>query len=112
MGKGLHRIPKNYDGKRPTGRLIRQLLPHVLHSIGRVYKERPDLVLLAWADLVGEKIAPMTQAISFREGILLVKVKNSTLLSLLVQYEKKRLLKQLRKKFPSTEILDIIFRIG
>lgn len=88
------------------------LLPRVLAKIGEVYQQRADLILAMWPDIIGAKLATMTQAVSFTDGILVVKVKNSTLHSLLSQYEKLRLLNLLRKKFPSVEIKNIYFRIG
>lgn len=88
------------------------LLPRVLAKIGEVYQQRADLILAMWPDIIGAKLAAMTQAISFTDGILVVKVKNSTLHSLLSQYEKLRLLKLLRQKFPHVEIKNIYFRIG
>jgi Dna[CI] antecedent, DciA len=88
------------------------LLPCVLAKIGEVYQQRSDLILAMWPDIIGPKLAPMTQAISFSDGVLLVKVKNSTLHSLLNQNEKFRLLSLLRKKFPNVEIKNICFRIG
>jgi hypothetical protein len=112
MLKSLKRTPKNYDGTEPTGKQLNQLLSNVLNKINEVYKERPDLILAFWPELIGDKLAPMAQAVSFQEGILVVKVKNSTLHSLLMQHEKTRLLMSLRKKFPSVTIRNIIFRIG
>ncbi|GAB4188698.1 MAG: hypothetical protein Tsb0015_08890 [Simkaniaceae bacterium] len=112
MRRKLRRIPRNYEGKLPTGRSLQELLPSLLEQFGELHKERPDLVVQAWPEIIGEKIAPMTQAVSFKKGFLHIRVNNSTLLSLLVNYEKKRLLELLRKKFPSTEIHDIVFRIG
>lgn len=97
---------------QPTGKKLRELLPKVLSEISKSYQERPDLVLAAWSEVIGEKMAPMTQAVSFCEGILKVLVKNSALYSLLVQHEKGRLLKELRKRFPNSPINNIIFRIG
>lgn len=91
---------------------IQHLLPRVLEEIGRVQKMRPDLILAAWPEVIGPKLAPMTEAVSFHEAVLLVKVKNTTLYSLLVQHEKFRLLKSLQEKFPKVEIRNIIFRIG
>lgn len=108
----IKRIPKNYDGKLPTGRSIQKLLPKVLHQIEEIHSERPDLVMAFWPSLVGDRIALMTEVISFKKGILLVAVNNSSLLSLLVQCEKNRLLNTLKKRFPSVIIRDIMFRIG
>lgn len=106
------RTPKYYDGVRPTAKQIRNLLPGVLAEIGEGFADRPDLVLAAWPEIIGSKLAPMTQAVSFREGLLTVKVKNSTLLSLLSQHERPKLLKSLQQKFPSITIKGIVFRIG
>jgi len=95
-----------------TSRNIGDVLPAVLHNIGRVYQERPDLVLAAWPEIIGERLAPMTEVVSFEEGLLVVKVKNATLHSLLSQNDKPRILKSLRQKFPRISIKNIIFRVG
>lgn len=68
--------------------------------------------MAAWPDVVGPLLAPMTKVVSFVDGILTVKVKNSTLYSLLSQTEKARLIKNLRDKFPQTSIRTINFRLG
>jgi len=88
------------------------LLPQVLAKIGEVHHQRSDLILAMWPDIIGAKLATMTQAVSFSDGVLVVKVKNSTLHSLLSQHEKLRLLNILRQKFPRVEIKNIYFRIG
>lgn len=91
---------------------MRDLLPSVLSHIRALQKDRPDLILATWPELIGDKLAPMTEAVRFQEGILWVKVRNSTLYSLLAQHEKARLLKKLRAQFPSVEIKTIQFRVG
>lgn len=106
------RTPRYYDGIEPTGKSIKQLLPSLLNQIGGAFQERPDLILAAWPHLISEQLAPRTKAVSFEQGILLIKVKDSTLLSLLSLHEKTRLLKSLRDQFPSVNIRNIIFRIG
>lgn len=112
MAKNRFRAPKYYDGTHLTSQCMADLLPHVLIKMGESLRVRGDLVLAAWPDLIGPKLAVMTEAISFVDGILVVRVKNSTLHSLLSQNEKPRLLLLLRKKFPHTEIKNIHFRIG
>jgi Dna[CI] antecedent, DciA len=113
MGSGVSkRFPSHYDGPLPTTRHIRQLLSRLLEEIGRKCEERPDLVLAAWPEVIGQQLAPMTQAIAFADGVLTVKVKNSTLYSLLTQNDKPRLIKNLRDKFPRTLIKTIFFRLG
>lgn len=101
-----------YDGPIPTTRHISQVLPSVLRDISQNFHDRSDLILAAWPEVVGEKLAPMTQALSFREGFLVVKVKNSTLYSLLSQSDKPRLIQNLRQKFPHVTIKSIVFQMG
>lgn len=68
--------------------------------------------MAAWPEIIGPKFAPMTQALSFEEGVLTVTVRNSSLFSLLTQHDKPRLLKSMQAKLPSTTIKNIYFRIG
>lgn len=75
-------------------------------------RERPDQILAGWCEIIGSTMAPMTQAISFCDGILLVKVNNSTLYSLLNGPEKPLLTKKLRERFPQVKIHGIRFRLG
>lgn len=110
--KPYRRIPVNYDGTRVTTRTMKDLLPRVLSGIEKTHQQRPDLLLASWPDIIGQQLATMTEAVSFTDGVLVVKVKNSTLHSLLSQHDKPRILDKLRKKFPHTEIKTIIFRIG
>jgi hypothetical protein len=107
-----YRKSKNYDGPGVTNTLVSDLLTKALSRIGHSYQGRPDLILAAWPDLVGQKLAVMTEAVSFQDGILNVKVKNSTLYSLLNQNDKPRLLNLLRKQFPKVLIRTIVFRMG
>lgn len=112
MSQTYSRTPRNYDGTQVTTHKIHDLLPIVLSKINSVYQLQPDLILAMWPEIIGAQLAGMTQAVSFNEGILSVKVKNSTLYSLLNQHEKTRLLSLLRKKFPQAQIKTISFRIG
>lgn len=101
-----------YNRNQVTNKHIADILPKVLDNIAKVHGQRPDLILSAWPKLIGEKFAPMTEAISFKEGELLVIVKNATLYSLLSQHEKKRLLSKLKEAFPSVHIRNLLFRRG
>lgn len=108
----MKRTPRNYDGQAVTTHHLREISSGVLSGIRAVYEERPDLVLAAWPEVIGHKLAGMTQAISFIDGVLVVKVKNSTLHSLLSQHDRFRILNRLREQFPRTIIKGIVFRIG
>lgn len=112
MNKFVSRLSRQYDGTQRTGYRIGDLLPKVLSKIEKAYHQRSDLILASWPEIIGAKLAAMTQAVAFTEGILFVKVKSSTLHSLLSQNDRLRILNLLRKKFPQTEIKNICFRIG
>jgi hypothetical protein len=112
MVRKLRRKSRNYDGTDPTGYRLKDVLPVVLRNIGGVYGERGDLVLAAWPEIIGQQLAAMTEAVSFKDGLLMVNVKNSTLFTLLRNHERERLLKSLRNKFPKTKINNIFFRMG
>ncbi len=103
---------KGQQGTELTTCDMRTLLPRVLGQIERLHQDRPDLIVEAWPDLIGSQLAPMTQATSFDQGILWVRVGNSTLYSVLMQHERVRLLGKLRERFPAVEIKNIVFRLG
>jgi hypothetical protein len=108
----MARTAKNYDGTASTNKLFKDLLPKELSSIQNQFKDRPDLVLASWPSIIGAIHAPMTEAHSFKEGILTVKVKNSSLYSLLKKHEESKLLAKLRSQFPNLLIRAINFRMG
>lgn len=110
--KSRWRTPRHYDGNKPTSRPVSHILPQVLGKIGSAYKERPDLILAAWPEIIGERLAPMARAVSFSDGILTVRVKNSTLHSLLSQKDKPRILRSMREKFPQSTIKNVVFKLG
>lgn len=106
------RTPRNYDGAEVTTHRLHDLMPGVLSRISVTFSDRPDLILAAWPDVIGERLAPMTEAISFINGVLTVKVKNSTLYGLLCNNDKPKLVQALKAKFPKILIKTILFRIG
>lgn len=112
MGKNIRRTPKNYDGTAVTTHKMTDLLSQIVFQIRENYQDRPDLVLAAWPEVIGNKLADMTQAVSFIDGVLLIKVKNSTLHSLLSQNDKTRIMASLKNKFPRIQLKNIVFRIG
>ena len=91
---------------------MQAIIPGLLEEIGTKFGKRPDLVLHAWPEIIGERLAPMTRALSFHGGVLQVKVNSSTLYSLLSGSEKAKMVEKLRKLFPSIEIKNILFKMG
>lgn len=108
----MKRLPKGYDGAALTGKPLKAILQGQIEKIGGVYKEKGKLILDAWPEIIGEKFANMTQAVSFQKGVLQVNIMNSSLYSILSRYEKPVLLKKIKERFPHTPIVDINFRIG
>jgi hypothetical protein len=106
------RTPKNYNGTAVPTKEIKDMLTSILPNIAYKRDQQPQRIFEIWQETIGEKLAPMTQIDSFNDGILVVKVKNSTLHSLLCQHEKKRILKVLQEKLSKKNIRDIIFKIG
>ncbi|MBA3957086.1 MAG: DUF721 domain-containing protein [Parachlamydiaceae bacterium] len=112
MRKRIARTPRYYEGTIPPIHHASALSLSVLGDIQEMYQERPDLIMGAWPEVIGPQLAPMTRALSFQEGILIVLVKNSTLHSLLSQRDRVKILASLRQKFPKVAIKSIVFRIG
>lgn len=106
------RNPKYFNGTRLTTHQIADILPAVLSQIQKQQEDRPDIILATWPSIIGEKIAPMTRAVSFVDGVLTIMVRNATLHSLLSQHEKPKILKRLRATFPHVTFAKINFRIG
>lgn len=112
MSRKYQRTPRDYQGTKLTTHHVKDLLPYVLNSFKGALSCDLTLISSAWLDVVGTQVASMTQIISLTNGFLSVRVKNSMMFSLLSQYEKIKILEKLRIRFPSTEIKDIVFRMG
>jgi hypothetical protein len=110
--KVYSRTPKNYNGTQSTSHHVADLLSTALSKLNDTCQQRPDLLLAAWPDIIGPKHASMTEAVSFYEGILTVKVKNSMLHSLLSRHDKYRILTAIQQRFPKSNIQNIVFRIA
>ncbi|MGB7979023.1 MAG: DUF721 domain-containing protein [Chlamydiales bacterium] len=103
------RTPRNYFGTQNPVKKMAELLPEMLSDLGRKAQDPKEEIYRFWHELIGEKMAPFTEPVSFRDGVLTVKVKSSTLYSLLVAHERPRLLARLQEKF---SIRNLVFRVG
>ena len=108
----MKRTPRNYDGIATPAKTIKELLSGVLDKIQNNNIEPTENLLRAWPSIIGPNLAKMTEAISFVDGVLTVRVKSSTLYSLLSLHEKPHLLRKLQESFPKTQVRNIFFRIG
>ena len=91
---------------------LRDLLKGFLEGVESRAQAKPGLVLEAWAEVIDPKWRGMTEASSFEKGTVVIKVKNASLYSLLVQQEGSGLLKKLQAKFPESGIKKLKFCIG
>lgn len=103
------RTQRNYSGVQNPAKKVADLLPDMLNDLGRKVKDPREEIFRFWSELMGEKMAPLTEPISLIDGVLTVKIKSSTLYSLLVAHERQRLLERLKEKF---SIRNLIFRVG
>jgi len=103
------RTPRHYKGTQPTSKNLAELLPEALQAIRQKAGEPTEEIFAYWPTLLGEKMAPLTEPVSYVDGVLTVKVKSSTLYSLLSVHERPRLLRELKEKF---SIRNIRFRVG
>lgn len=104
--------PANYRGTRLTSHRLSSVLPLAMQSIEKNMKERPDLVLAAWPEIIGPKLATMTEAVSFNDNILIVHVHDSILYSMISKKEKPKIMAFIRQRFPNIHIKSIFFRFG
>lgn len=88
------------------------LLPQVLENLSKRINDKEEVVFQAWNQIVGDKIGSMATPKQFKDNILFVSVKNSSLYSILKTQQKDLLLKKLKQKVPSVKIQNIVFHIG
>ncbi len=101
------------DSTKVSNRKLGDLLPQILAKVEAKLNAKPQAILDHWPKIVGPELAPMTRAERFDDGVLYVKVKNSTLLSMLSNpHDKKRLMESMRSKLSGISIKNIVFRIG
>ena len=105
----MRRTPRHFDGTKKTGKLLSEILPETVKEIRKKAGQGGEEIFRFWQELIGDKMGPLTEAVSFVDGVLTVKVKSTALYSLLCQHERPRLLRGLQEKFP---VRGLVFRIG
>ena len=105
------RTPRNFEGTQQTGHHIQSILPSILNNLSSKTSQPTDLILSAWPQVIGPKLAHMTKAISFISGTLTIQVSNPTLFSVLAHQERSRLLKYFQQHFPLANVKQISFKM-
>lgn len=103
------RTRRNYFGTENPVKKMGDILPEIMEDLRGKRGDCQEDVFQFWKALIGKKMAPLTEPVSFYDGVLTVKVKSSTLYSLLAVHEKPRLLKGLQEKF---SVRNLVFRVG
>ena len=65
-----------------------------------------------WNEIVGPEIAGHSRVGTLRRGVLEITVDSAVLMQELNQFHKRRVLEQLRSRFPKKVFLDLRFRAG
>ena len=110
--RSVGRVPRGYDGKKPTGRLIGTMTDSILNQISKKFDAKPQNIYNVFLTLMNDQVRPLVKPYNFHNGVLVVKVKNGTLLSILATQERGRLISEMRAKLPRAEIQNIVFQIG
>ncbi|MBI1803339.1 MAG: DUF721 domain-containing protein [Ignavibacteriae bacterium] len=103
----MHRTLSQHKESEP--KRIDAVIIDVLKDLGLQSKVRQYQVLDAWADIVGEQIAKVTQAERMSDGKLFVSVSRSTWRNELI-YLKRELIARINKTMQNDIVKDIIFR--
>ncbi len=92
--------------------MVSEALVKVMKTLGLQERLTESQILNAWREIVGEWLAVHTCPDRLRDGVLYVRVVQSS-----VQFEvdrnwKPKIIQNLKARFPGTRIREIKFRVG
>jgi predicted nucleic acid-binding Zn ribbon protein len=93
-------------------RLVGETLEKVMRDLGLDDRLTEGQVLAAWKDIVGEWFALHTCPDRLRDGVLIVRVVQSSVHYELERNWKPKIVQNLKKRFGGNRIRDIKFRLG
>jgi len=96
-------------GKKSGPRNIGTVLETLISELGIEKKIKGHQVVALWEEIVGEKIAKVTEAHKVDDGVLFVKVKNSAWRNELTM-KKLEIIKMINDKVKRNTVSDIVFR--
>lgn len=106
--RGLPEIPFIKDTAKPVGETIGK----VMAQFGLKDRLREDEVLRAWREIVGEFVANHSTPQRLKDGILTVRVLQPTVHYELDRVWKRDILDKLKRRFGSSTVKEVRFRIG
>ncbi len=106
--RGLAETPALRDTARPVG----DALMKVMSALGLGDRLREDEVMRVWKEVVGDFLAAHSTPSAVRDGVLIVRVLQPTLLYEFDRNLKPQIVAKLRARFGGRMVRDIKFRIG
>jgi predicted nucleic acid-binding Zn ribbon protein len=106
--RGYRDFPTHPDRARPVG----DTLENVMRKLGLTERLTEGQILAAWKDIVGDWFALHTCPDRLRDGILFVRVVQSSVHYELDRNCKTRIIQKLKARFGGNRVRDIRFRIG
>jgi predicted nucleic acid-binding Zn ribbon protein len=105
--RGLPEEPFPQDTSQPVGPLVAALMK----DLGLSDRMTEEQIIAAWREIVGEFLAGHSKPSRLHEGILYVRVLQSSMMFELERTFRKEILEKLRKRF-GRAIRDVRFKMG
>ena len=106
--RGTPYAPFVRDQARPIGETLAQ----VVTTLGLEDRLKEHEVLQAWRDIVGDFIAAHSTPHRLRDGVLYVRVLQSTVHYELDRIWKPQIVQKLKKRFGARTVREVKFRLG
>jgi predicted nucleic acid-binding Zn ribbon protein len=106
--RGLPQIPFTNHNAKPIG----EILPAILGKLGLQERIREDEILNCWREIVGDFLAQHATPAGLRQGVLEVRVVQSTVYFELERNLKPGIVRKLQARFGRNTVRGIRFRIG
>lgn len=97
---------------KDTYKPVSETLAKVMAGLGLKDRLREEEVLQAWGEIVGEFIAANSSPQSLKDGILYIRVLQSTVHFELDRIWKPQIIKKFKDRFGTRAVRDIKFRLG
>jgi len=103
---------KSFYMEKLTSKKLSDLLVQTKKNLLKEVQADDVPIESIWPLVVGEKIAPLTTVVSFKGGVLVIRVASPTLNNLLSRTEKPKLLSKLKNEFPFLKVRSLVFQTG
>ena len=94
-----------------TNKFLKDLLKTHQKELTKSASPEMDLQQV-WSQIVGAKMAQVTEVKSLNQGILVIKVASAPLSQLLSTTERPKILAKIKSDYPHLKIKNVVFRTG